>query len=316
MDQPLSPFTVTPVQISGLGTAFTPFINALLRVEVASAELASAVITTTYLETVADEGVDAGLSRAVGTRYIPAGESAWQFKRGDLPPAKCRAEIIDATAALEVLRRGGKYRLVLGADINSAQVGRRRDALRDEASKLGIKLTDDSIEVLNASDLAEWAQSRPSLAVSQLLGGIRGSAEDFNEWATSGGSATQWIETPERQGVIDAVRNVVGTSRQAALHVEGVSGLGKSRTVLEALRGQSYEALVVYVRVADTFPANLIRYLTGEGRTAILVVDDCDPTQHKNLEAAIPADSSLKLITIGEPGPSRTESVIMSSCHR
>lgn len=307
MDQLLTPFTVTPTQISGLGAAFTPFVNALLRVEVASAGLSNGVITTTYLETVGDEGVDAGLSRAIGSRFIPAGDSAWQFKRGDLPPAKCRAEIIGATAALEVLRRGGKYRLVLGADVNNAQVRRRRDALREEAEKLGIRLADDSIEVLNASDLAEWAQSRPSLTVSQLLGGIRGAAEDFNEWASSRGAATLWVDSPERQGVIDAVRQVVGAGGRAALHIEGVSGLGKSRTVLEALRGQPYEALVIYVRVADTLPTSLIRYLTGEGRTAVLVVDDCEPTQHKNLEAAIPPDSSLKLITIGEPGPSRTE---------
>lgn len=308
MDQILNPFTVTPTQITGLGAAFTPFVNALLRVEMASAGLSNAAITTTYLETVGDEGVDAGLSRAIGSRFIPAGDSAWQFKRGDLLPAKCRTEIVGATAALEILRHGGKYRLVLGKDVNYAQVQRRRNALREEIRRLGIGLADDSVEVLNASDLADWAQSRPSLAVSQLLGGIRGTAEDFCEWAASrGATASQWVASPERQGVMDAVRSAVEGGGQATLHIEGVSGLGKSRTVLEALRGQSYEALVVYVRDADAFPASLIRYLTGEGRTAILVVDDCDPRQHKKLVAAVPANSSLKLITIGEPGPSRTE---------
>jgi len=307
MDQLLGPFTVTPTQIAGLGAAFTPFVNALLRVEVASAGLAGALITTTYVENIGDGGVDAGLSRVEGTRFIPAGDSAWQFKRGDLTPAKCECELANATAALEILGNGGKYRLVLGVDINHAKVQRRRDALRAEAVRQGIELADDSIEVLTASDLAEWSESRPSLAISQLLGGIRGAAEDFGEWAASGGARSTWVASPARQGVIDEVRSVVETSGRMSLHVEGVSGLGKSRTVLEALRGQPYEELVIYVRDADAFPPSLIRYLTGEGRPAILVVDDCDPIQHKNFDTAIPAGSGLKLITIGEPGPSRTE---------
>ena len=311
MDQGLGPFAVTPTQVADLGAAFTPFVNALLRAEVAASGLSGSLITTTYQENVGDQGVDAGLSRAIETRFIPAGDSAWQFKRGDLPPGKCKTELAGATAALDILRAGGKYRLVIGADINYSKVQTRRKALREEAARLGIALDDDSIEVLTAGDLAEWAESRPSLAVSQLIGGIRGIAEDFHEWAASNGAGTKWVASPARQVIADVVRNLVETSGQSALHVEGVSGLGKSRTVLEALRGQPYESLVVYVRDAEAFPPSLIRYLAGEGRIAILVVDDCDPRQHKNLAAAIPAGSGLKLITIGEPGPSRGEDEVL-----
>ena len=114
MDQELGPFTITPTQIASLGAAFTPFVNALLRTEVAAAGLSGSLITTTYQENVGDDGVDAGLTRAIESRFVPAGESAWQFKRGDLQPAKCRTEIAGAAAALEILRNGGKYRLVLG----------------------------------------------------------------------------------------------------------------------------------------------------------------------------------------------------------
>jgi hypothetical protein len=129
-DEFLGPFTVTPPQITALGASFTPFVNALLRAEVGASGLSGPTLTTTYQENVGDEGVDAGLSRAVESRFIPAGESAWQFKRTDLSPAKCKCELRGAAAALEILRAGGKYRLVLGGDINHAQVQRRRKALR------------------------------------------------------------------------------------------------------------------------------------------------------------------------------------------
>lgn len=203
MDQLLGPFAVTPSQIASLGAAFTPVVNSLLRAEVAASGLSGSLITTTYLENIGDEGVDAGLSRVVGTRYIPAGDSAWQFKRGDLTPSKCKTELAGATAALDILRAGGKYRLVLGADINHPKVIKRRKALREEALRVGIELEDDSIEVLTASDLAEWAERHPSLAVSQLIGGIRGPVEDFYEWARSSGAETKWVESPERKIVAD-----------------------------------------------------------------------------------------------------------------
>lgn len=105
-DQLLGPFSVKPTQVASLGAAFTPLVNELLRREVAAAALSGTVLTTTYQENVGDEGVDAGLIRAVETRFIPEGDSAWQFKRGDLPPAACKSELEGASAALEILPQG------------------------------------------------------------------------------------------------------------------------------------------------------------------------------------------------------------------
>jgi hypothetical protein len=226
-DQLLGPFTVIPAQISALGAAFTPFVNALLRAEVASAGLSSSLITTTYQENIGDGGVDAGLTRATESRFIPAGSSAWQFKRGDLLPHACKKELAGAASALEILRAGGKYRLVLGVDINHDRVQTRRKALREKAHQLGIALEDDTIEVLTASDLAEWAEWHPSLAVSQLLGGVRGSVEDFDEWSISAGAATTWVESDARKVVDAKITELVENDGHRDLHIEGVSGLGQ-----------------------------------------------------------------------------------------
>jgi hypothetical protein len=97
---------VAPGQVSALGASFTPFVNDLLRVESSAANLDGGQLTTTYRDNIDDKGVDAGLRRAVGTKYIPSGDSAWQFKAGDLPPAKCKKELRGAeerggSAALE-----------------------------------------------------------------------------------------------------------------------------------------------------------------------------------------------------------------------
>jgi len=307
-DEILGPFAVTPAQVSALGPAFTRVVNALLRAEIAVAGLSSVAITTTELENIGDQAVDVGITRAVESRHIPAGESAWQFKRGDLPPARCKEELKGATQALEVLRNGGQYRLVLGVDLNDLKVRNRRKALIAQAKDLGIGLaSDDAIEILTASDLAEWVELHPSLAVSQVMGGLRGSVEDLAGWSDSDGASTKYVESEARKQAVKSIQDFVVGTESTSMRLEGVSGLGKSRAVLEALRVQSYEATVIYVREADKFPASLVRYLTGEGRIAVIVVDECDSRTHKNLAAAMPAGSRSRLITIGEPEPSRSE---------
>ncbi len=87
-NKPFGPFSVSPGQVSALGMDFTSFVNELLRVESSAANLDGGQLTTTYRDNLGDKGVDAGLRQAVRTKYIPPGDSAWQFKAGDLTPLK------------------------------------------------------------------------------------------------------------------------------------------------------------------------------------------------------------------------------------
>src|ERR687893_317130 len=82
-DKPFGLFSVASGQILAFGADFTPFVNELLRVESSATNLDGGQLTTTYRDNIGDEGVDVGLRRAVGTRYIPSSDSAWQFKAGD-----------------------------------------------------------------------------------------------------------------------------------------------------------------------------------------------------------------------------------------
>lgn len=84
-DDLLGSFAVRAVQIGALGQAFTPLVNALLRAEVAVAGLSSVAITTTDIENIGDRGGDVGITRAVESRHIPCGDSAWQRSVQSLP---------------------------------------------------------------------------------------------------------------------------------------------------------------------------------------------------------------------------------------
>lgn len=307
------PFSVDPAQIAALGGAnFGQFVNRLIATEVAAHGMVGTTLETTYLENVGDGGVDAGLRNATATRWIPRGDSAWQFKAGDLTPAKCKAELRGATKAIATLRAGGTYRLALGASRTSAMITARRNALVEAATDLGIAVADGMIEVITADSLAGWIEQYPALAVSPLLRGTGAIGQTFDEWSRSNRHTTTWVTSPDRDAQIQALRETISGGTQIDIHLDGVSGLGKTRLVLEALRSQPYEAIVVYSLAADSFPVTVLSQLQAQGRTAVVVIDECDRKQHEIYAQALATGSSIRLVTLGEPGGSATRTPMIS----
>jgi hypothetical protein len=289
------PFSVDPDEIARLGTLYTPFVNILLDTETASAGLNGYSLTTNYRENIGDKGVDAGISQGIQTRWIPKGGSAWQFKSGDLGPAGCASELRGAERAQEILRSGGTYLLVIGAALTEAKINNRRRRLIETAQSLDLEISEDSIQVLDANALARWAGEHPAIAAWRGLRGIGESAYPLDRWSKSQRYEGEWITSPSRADLIERINAFIGEG-SSDFRIEGVSGIGKSRSVLEALRGQPYEPLVLYLPSTDDMPAGLIGRLSNQSRAAIVVVDECDARHHEILAAQIPTNSTVKLI--------------------
>lgn len=307
------PFSVDPARIAALGGAnFGQFINRLLATEVAAHGMRGTTLETTYMENVGDGGVDAGLRDASGTVWIPSGDSAWQFKAGDLEPAACKAELRGADRAKEVLLRGGSYRLVLGATRTSQMVARRRDALVETAREFGVEKPESKIEVIVADGLARWTETYPGLAISPLLGGIGRRALSFAEWSNSHPHDTTWTTSERRNSDLDGLRNSIASSSSFSSRIEGVSGLGKSRLALEAVRGQPYEPLVIYAPSADQFPIDVLIQLRSQDRVAVVIIDECDRKEHEVFASSLAVNSSVRIVTIGEPASGATRTPILS----
>lgn len=296
------PFSVDPSQVAGLtGADFADFTGRLLDAERARAGLDGASLTMTYRTNAGDGGVDADLRRAVATAWIPAGESAWQFKAGDLGPESCKAELRGATAALAILRAGGSYRLVLGKSITPEQITERREALESVAEEVGIHVSPGQFEVLNGDSMARWAEEFPAVASSPTIRGMGIIGQTFDEWSNSVVHRTAWVESEERSEQIAALRDAIREGDELGVHVEGVSGLGKTRLVMETLRGQDNQALVVYVPSEDQFEPAVLSRLHQQGRAAVVVIDECDPKRHDVFSAMLQAGTRIRLVTISEP---------------
>lgn len=301
MGQPdFGPFTVTPDDVADLGNAFTAFVNRLMTLERQASGLAGTALSASYRDNISDEGVDAELVSDVSTEWVPSGRSAWQFKAGDLKPSACQAELRGAAFAQEILREGGSYHLVLGASLTPRKLEKRRAALAEEVAALGIDADDESVQILHADLLATWAESFPALAVWPLLGGNGHGTLTFEGWSASNKHTAAFVESDDRTTIQESIRELIGGAETVDLRVTGVSGLGKTRLVMETLRSSDMDNLVVYLKAEGT-PHAVMTNLMAQGRNAIVVVDESTRDQHRSLAEMVPTGSPLRLITIGEP---------------
>jgi hypothetical protein len=310
----LGPFEMTVQQVETLGLLFTEFVNRLLVVAQRAGGIDGHLLTISHAEAVADGGVDAATRDATVTDWVPAGDTAWQFKRGDLPPAKCVAELRGATWAHQFLRDGGSYVLVLGKGLTDRQIETRRQALVAVAIELHLVDSDvpKRVRVYDANKLARWASLYPSLVVSRLANGPGTAAIDFTSWSSRHAHQGVWTPDPTRETAASSLCARLAAPGLLDIRLQGDSGIGKTRLALEALRSEEFSPLVAYVDEPTALSGELLGHLLDDRRTAILVVDECPADRHAKLTDKLPAGTTIKLVTIGEKGPAITSTPIIA----
>jgi len=309
----LGPFDIPSERIQTLGASFTPFVNRLLDVEARRHGLQGYRVSVNSNETTPDGGVDASLRDAPSTDYLPAGDSAWQFKRTGLGPQACADEFADAHWAHEFVRAGGSYILVLGAALPDNRIEERRKNVAEKAIELELLAVDDNrrIRVYDANILARWASRFPPLAVSRLAGGPGSVAVDYETWASGRTHDKQWIADADREAATRTIRSQVSSPGIVEVRIQGESGIGKTRLVLEALDDDELRPLVAYVPDERSIGGELLAHLIEDGRVAILVVDECPAERHIKLVEKLPADPAIRLVTIGGAGAAATRSPVI-----
>ena len=308
------PFDITADRIAALGPRFTEFVNRLLDLEGRARGLAGYRLTVNIIETIGDEGVDAATRQAPEGDWIPTGDTAWQFKRSNLGPKACADELGDAVWAHEFLRDGGSYVIATMVALTDNLIERRRKKVADKAIELGLMAADDPqrIRVYDANAIARWSSQFPSLAISQVAGGPGQVAIDFEAWSKKSVYQSRWTPDASRDTAIADIRRHIKSPGAIDMRIQGESGIGKSRLTLEALRDEELRSLVAYVDEERAVDSRLTEHLIEDGRTAILVVDECPADRHIKLVARLQEDSQVKLITIGELGGVATTSPIVS----
>lgn len=310
----VEPFDIDAEQIERLGARFTPFINKLLEVSASDFRIAGYQLALNSKENIPDGGVDATIRGSPpGADFIPAGDSAWQFKRGNPGPKACADELEAADWAHELLESGGAYVLVVGPPLPDNLIEARRRSIAGKAVKLGLIDQDDPdrIRVYEANRLARWASRFPALAMSRVAGGPGSAAIDFERWESSRAHTTEWVADGDRTSALAAIREQVESLGAVEVRVQGESGIGKTRLVLEALRKPELSPLVAYVHDSQALDGELLTHLIDGKRSAVLVVDECPAERHVKLVERLPTDPGIKLVTIGDAGLAASRGAVL-----
>lgn len=322
----LRPFEVAGAHIGALSASHLVILTRrLLVAEAAKNRIPLDGIHVGSTLTAADGGVDGSIRWAGGpdrTTYLPSRNCVVQVKAAAITPGKAAKDILTTAGDLEpairaTLEVGGTYIMLCNRPYVGPEVAKRAVAIIEAAKAQGIKVNATQVAFRDADQIATWVNEHPQVATwvqEQTQPGLATTFKTYTHWAGRHEHETPFVDDERLAAVRAAVRPVVEQEREA-VRVVGLSGLGKSRLVLEALAddvdaGYRPADLVLYgieTELGSTTVKGAVQFLADIGKRAIIVVDRCSAETHADLAAMVRRSSSrLSLVTIDHEIPRGT----------
>jgi len=247
----------------------------------------------------------------------------FQVKATEMPPAKIKKEMCPngslQSAIQELLQEGGAYIIAAHDSVADDRYQKRVAAMRECSGGLLKPGYSACVDYYDRQRLADWANEYPTVVAwvhAKTRGGALQGWEPYGQWATSKrmpdgkyppflpDEKARFFDTRDpKRGLnliegIDLVREVlrkgierVNEKEGRPVRLVGLSGVGKTRFVqalFEANVGSEAlnQTLAVYAdagRTLNPHPAVVLNRLISRKKQAILIVDNCSPTLHREL---------------------------------
>ena len=316
--------------IASLGpSAFPGLLRRLLSAEAQEYGLPQDGISVASRIHVADGGEDGRISWLGGpkrTPFLPSRLCQFQLKSGKVGAAKAGNDVLTSGGEVQpmirsVLEQSGHYIMLSAQPYVQQDIEARQHAICEALGKAGLSVPDDRVHFREADQIAMWANRHQPVAlwIREEIGlGTPGSFTSWNLWKGRGEHSVPWVEDPRLTTLHRVFRNQI-TEPGAVVRVVGLSGIGKSRLCLEAIKGvgddelagRSLRDFVMYAVQSEVGAEAIhpvVQKLAVSGGRAIVVVDDCDARGHAILAGMVSRPGScLSLITIDNEIPSHTD---------
>lgn len=301
-------------------TALTPeraviVMRAILQAECGYAKISPAVLTISSRLTVPDGGIDAEVSVPLGLMVptdsiFQAGITGFQIKSGTTfkpwTASAIRGELLNSKGKLypeveRIIRSGGRYTLFCtGHDFTPEQRSKSQHQIATVLAETGFENHENLIEVLGASQIAEFAERYPGTASLLAVDPIQ-EAWTLEEWQRDVHMANTFEASPEQSQIIAQIR--VGLQGKAKhIRVLGEPGLGKTRIVLESVKHPDIAPYVLYIQHGLQFgQTRLFRQLLKSGRDKplILIIDELPESELTDIWRHLkPRCGSLKIVSL------------------
>ena len=318
----LSPFEVTGQDIACLTErTFPDFLRRLLDAEAETNNLPSPNIHVSSNIHAADGGEDGRISWQGGPSQTPFLRSRlcqFQLKAGGVPPARAARDVLTKDGNVKngvrsALEAGGHYAMLCAHAYTHQQAEERKSRIREALRRAGVKITDDHVDFLDADQIARWANRHPAVAMWVKEQAQPSTMDTFRSW-------DYWALRPEHHGSpwvadprlpeLSGLQELTAEPRRV-VRVVGLSGVGKSRLVLEALgrtegaaQNHWLTSLVMYASQSEPGAEAIqrtVQRLADAQMRAVVVIDDCDSETHRVLTGmTLREGSRLSLVTIDD----------------
>ena len=324
------PFEVTGDHIAALAERTLPLLlGRLLRAEAHDNSLPAGGIHVASDIYTADGGEDGRIEWAGGpdrTSFLPSRLCQFQLKAGRITPAKAARDALSKNGDVKpivrsALENGGHYIMLCAHPFVQKQIVEREARIRKALRSAGVTIADDQVDFRDAGQIADWTNTYPSVATwvkERTQPGTLGPFRSWDHWAGRPEHySSPWVEDERLPELRARSRNRVAEPHNI-VRVVGLSGVGNTRLVLEALRpaededaaGRSLSDFVLYAVESEVGTERVneaVQSLADNGNRAIVVVDECAPETHRILSNMVMRQCSrLSLITIDHQIPTGT----------
>lgn len=325
-----TPFDVTSEHVSALKPRdFSTLVEKLLSSEAIEWNLPLDGIHVASQTTVSDGGEDARIEWQDGperTNFLPNRLCQFQLKTGKISPAEAGEEVLTPknrlkSMILKVLENRGSYIMLCSMPYTQKLIDRRLDNIRKNLQDQGFE--DPFVRFYDSSKIALWVNYHPCIAIWLLRKTSPGLIDpSFGNWEHWSGRPehynSPWVDDLRLPSFREKLRSIVEIPKGVA-RVVGLSGIGKSRLVLEALSptetekssGVKLSDLVLYAVESEVGSHKIKEYawnLVNSGKRTMLVVDRCSEETRIDLtNIAKHSNSCLSLVTINWDIPHNTE---------
>ena len=315
------PFEVTSQHWAAITREkFPEFIRSLLRVEASSHGVPNPDIHVADNIDAPDGGEDGRISWEEGpaqTPFLPGRLCQFQLKTGELKPTEAGKEVLTTEGGIKprirsALESGGHY-IVLNTHLcTQQQIEAREDCIRKTLRGAGLDIGDDRLRFYSAEKLSEWVNCHPTMA-HRLLEiaepGLRGPFQSWDHWNIEHKSSP-WVRDERLDKLRRFLQEAVEIEQpRSVARIVGLTGIGKSRLVLEATN--TLESLVMYAVEGVAGSEDIkstVQKLAASGKRAIAIVDDCAPETHQTLASMARLETSqLSLLTLDSEVPAETQ---------
>lgn len=289
---------------------------------------------------------DTGLASSNG--FVPHGICGFQVKKHTMTGAACRDEMLEHGALRPVIAeladRNGAYIIVSGKDDCSDSMLASRLRGMAEAVALLPNKASLHLDFYGRDRLATWLRRHPSVAlwVRARLGRPLSGWKPFGRWAATPPGQDDVFLVDDHPCVIDAnssakdpmpVSEGIKLARDrlhrpgSAVRITGLSGVGKTRfaqALFEAEVGEEVlsPASAIYADLGEGLAptaSELVSYLIANDHAVHLVLDNCPPDVHRQLQKQVSESSArLSLLTIeydiSDDRPEETEVIHLEPC--